>query len=192
MGEAIVYTRRWSRVEYEQMIEKGLFRPDERLELLDGLLLVREPQHHRHALAIRRVDAALRPHFGDGWLLAMQLPLALDEMSEPEPDFSIVHGVLADLRGGHPRHAALLVEVAESSLALDRGRKATLYARAGIRDYWIVNLVEGTLEVHREPVATPETAAGWRYQEVHSLGRDETVAPVAAPAARIRVADLLP
>lgn len=57
---------------------------------------------------------------------------------------------------------------------------------------WIVNLVEGTLEVHREPVATPETAAGWRYQEVHSLGPDETVAPVAAPAARIRVADLLP
>jgi Uma2 family endonuclease len=192
MTEAIVYTRRWSRVEYERMIEKGLFRPDERLELLDGLLLVREPQHDRHALAIRRVDAALRPYFGDGWLLAMQLPLALDEMSEPEPDFSIVRGVLADVRGGHPRHAALIVEVAESSLALDRGRKATLYARAGILDYWIVNLVEGTLEVHREPVATPETAAGWRFREVRSLGPGETIAPVAAPAARILVADLLP
>ena len=58
--------------------------------------------------------------------------------------------------------------------------------------YWIVNLVERTLEVHREPVATPETAAGWRYLEVRSLGRAETVAPVAAPAARVRVADLLP
>jgi Uma2 family endonuclease len=192
MSETVAYTRRWSRAEYEQMIEAGLFRPDERLELLDGLLLAREPQHDRHALAIRRVDAALRPHFGDGWLLAMQLPLALDEMSEPEPDFSIVRGALADLRGGHPRHAALIVEVAESSLALDRGRKATLYARAGILDYWIVNLVAGVLEVHREPVATPETAAGWRYDEVRSLARGETVAPVAVPAARIRVADLLP
>lgn len=188
MSESVIYARRWARVEYEQMIETGLFRPDERLELLDGLLLVAEPQDDRHALAIRRVDAALRPHFGDGWLLAMQLPLALDEMSEPEPDFSIVRGA----RAGHPRHAALIVEVAESSLSLDRGRKATLYARAGIQDYWIVNLAEGALEVHREPVATPETAAGWRYLEIRSLGPDATVAPVAAPAARIRVADLLP
>jgi hypothetical protein len=110
--------------------------------------VVREPQHDRHALTIRRVDVALRPHFGDGWLLAMQLPLALDEMSEPEPDFSIVRGVLAHVRGGHPRHAALIVEVAESSLALDRGAR--------------------------------------------SRGPGETIAPVAAPAARIRVADLLP
>jgi Uma2 family endonuclease len=163
MTETTVYARRWSRAEYEQMIAKGLFRPDDRLELLDGVLIVREPQHDRHALAIRRVDAALRPHFGTGWLLAMQLPLALDEMSEPEPDFSIVRGSLDELRQGHPRHAALIVEVAESSLGIDRGRKATLYARAGIPDYWIVNLVGRTLEIHREPVAAPETAAGWHY-----------------------------
>jgi Uma2 family endonuclease len=192
MTETTVYTRRWSRAEYEQMIAKGLFRPDDRLELLDGVLIVREPQHDRHALTIRRVDAALRPHFGTGWLLAMQLPLALDEMSEPEPDFSIVRGSLDELRQGHPRHAALIVEVAESSLGIDRGRKATLYARAGIPDYWIVNLVDRTLEIHREPVAAPETAAGWHYAEVRSLGPGETVSPVAAPGARIPVADLLP
>ena len=192
MSAATVYTRRWSRAEYEQMIEKGLFRPDDRLELLDGVVIVREPQHDRHALAIRRVDAALRPYFGAGWLLAMQLPLALDDMSEPEPDFSIVRGSLADLRHGHPRHAALIVEVAESSLAIDRGHKATLYARAGILEYWIVNLVDRTLEVHREPFAAPETAAGWRYGDVRSLGPGETVSPVAAPGARIPVADLLP
>jgi Uma2 family endonuclease len=192
MTETTVYARRWSRAEYEQMIAKGLFRPDDRLELLDGVLIVREPQHDRHALAIRRVDAALRPHFGTGWLLAMQLPLALDEMSEPEPDFSIVRGSLDELGRGHPRHAALIVEVAESSLGIDRGRKATLYARAGIPDYWIVNLVDRTLEIHREPVAAPETAAGWHYAEVRALGPDETVSPVAAPGARIPVADLLP
>jgi Uma2 family endonuclease len=95
-------------------------------------------------------------------------------------------------RQGHPRHAALIVEVAESSLGIDRGRKATLYARAGIPDYWIVNLVDRTLEIHREPVAAPETAAGWHYAEVRSLGPGETVSPVAAPGARIPVADLLP
>ena len=187
-----VYTRRWSRAEYGQMIEQGLFRPDDRLELLDGVLVVREPQHDRHALAIRRVDAALRPHFGVGWLLAMQLPLALDEMSEPEPDFSVVHASLTELRGGHPRHAALIVEVAESSLAIDRGYKATLYARAGIVEYWIVNLVDRALEVHRAPTATPETAAGWSYAEIRSLGPGDAVSPVAAPGARIPVVDLLP
>lgn len=187
-----MYTRRWSRVEYGQMIERGLFRPDDRLELLDGVLVVREPQLDRHALAIRRVDAALRPHFGAGWLLAMQLPLALDEMSEPEPDFTVVRGVLSDLRRGHPRHAALIVEVAESSLVIDRGYKATLYARAGITDYWIVNLVDRVLEVHREPAAAPETPAGWRYAEIRSLGPADIVSPVAAPGARIPVADLLP
>ena len=174
------------------MIETGMFRPDDRLELLDGALIVREPQHDRHALAIRRVDAALRPHFGAGWLLAMQLPLALDEMSEPEPDFSVVRGSFAELRHGHPRHAALIVEVAGSSLGIDRGYKATLYARAGIADYWIVNLVARTVEVHRQPVGAPETPAGWRYAEIRSLGPGETVSPIAAPGARIAVADLLP
>src|SRR5687768_13798213 len=101
-------------------------------------------------------------------------------------------GSLDELRQGHPRHAALIVEVAESSLGIDRGRKATLYARAGIPDYWIVNLVDRTLEIHREPVAAPETAPGWHYAEGRSLGPGETVSPVAAPGARIPVVDLLP
>ena len=82
--------------------------------------------------------------------------------------------------------------MAESSLAIDRGHKATLYAGPASVEYWIVNLVDRTLEVHREPCAAPETAAGWRYREVRSLGPDETVSPVAAPGARIPVADLLP
>lgn len=79
-------TRRWTRVEYERLVELGVFRPGERLELIDGLLVVREPQGSRHAGTIRRMLAALRRALGDAWQIDSQLPVALDEDSEPEPD----------------------------------------------------------------------------------------------------------
>src|SRR3990167_5184745 len=77
-------TRRWTRIEYERLIELGVFQPGERLELLDGLLVVREPQNSRHAGTIRRVLAALRRAFGDAWQIDSQLPIALDADSEPD------------------------------------------------------------------------------------------------------------
>jgi Uma2 family endonuclease len=83
-------TRRWTRVEYERLIELGVFRAGERLELLDGQLVVREPQGSRHAAAIRRATAALRRAVGDNWQIDSQLPIALDDASEPEPDISVV------------------------------------------------------------------------------------------------------
>jgi len=89
-GVPALPTRRWKRVEYDRLIELGVFQPGERLELLDGVLLVREPQGSRHASAIRRVLAALRQALGDDWQIDSQLPLALDEDSQPEPDVSVV------------------------------------------------------------------------------------------------------
>src|SRR5204863_7843063 len=83
-------TRRWTRVEYERLIELGVFQPGERLELLDGLLVLREPQGVPHATAIRRVLRALRRALGDAWQVDSQLPLALDADSEPEPDVAVV------------------------------------------------------------------------------------------------------
>lgn len=190
---ALTYsTRRWTRSEYERMIEGGIFRPDERLELLGGELVVREPQGGSHALAVELVGDALREVFGRGWRVRVQLPVALDDESEPEPDFSVVPGSAREAGELLPSRPVLIVEVAQASLVLDRNEKGSLYARAGIADYWIVNLAGRLLEVYREPIAAPETPHGWRYRSVRSLAAAEVVAPLALPAARIRVADLLP
>jgi Uma2 family endonuclease len=111
-----------------------------------------------------RSGDALRSAFGAGWHARLQAPLALDDDSEPEPDVAVVAGEYRDYVSGHPSTAALVVEVADSSLGLDRRLKVGLYARAGLPEYWIVNLVEGVLEVHRGPRSEPETAYGWGYR----------------------------
>src|SRR5262245_16619126 len=85
-----IRTKRWCRVEYERLIDLGIFRGDDRLELLGGNLLVREPQSDRHALAIELCHDALRAAFGAGWRIRVQLPVALDDESEPEPDVSVI------------------------------------------------------------------------------------------------------
>ena len=185
-------TRRWTRAEYEQLAALGVFQPGERLELLDGLLVVREPQGSRHAGTIRRVLAALRRAFGDAWQIDSQLPIALDADSEPEPDAAVVPRDPADYRDAHPSRAALIVEVAEASYRIDREYKASLYARAGIADYWIIDLVHATVEIHRDPEASPDTLHGWRYRSVVTLRPPATIAPLAAPDNPIPVADLLP
>src|SRR5262249_19369071 len=113
-------TRRWTRVEYDRLIELGVFRPDERLELLDGLLVVREPRGSRHAAIIRRVIAALRHALGGAWQIDSQLPIALDADSEPEPDISVVPRDPRAYKDAHPTHAVLIVEIAESSYRPDR------------------------------------------------------------------------
>lgn len=182
--------RRWTRVEYERLIKLGVFRPDERLELLDGQLIVREPQGSRHAATIRRVIAALRRALGDTWQIDSQLPIALDDDSEPEPDISVVPHDPGAYVDGHPSHAALIVEIAESSYRIDRDYKAGLYARAGVRDYWVIDIAQSVLEVHREPERAGE--AIWRYRSIATLRPPALVTPLVAPDRSIRVSDLLP
>jgi putative restriction endonuclease len=86
----------------------------------------------------------------------------------------------------------LTVEVADSRLGFDRRHKGSLYARAGLADYWVVNLVDRVLEVYREPVPDAEGPFGWRHARREVLGPAEAVTPLGAPSAIIRVADLLP
>lgn len=186
-----IRTRRWKRVEYERLVALGVFQPGERLELIDGHMLVREPQGSRHATAIRRVLAALRRALGDAWQIDSQLPLALDADSEPEPDVAVVPGDPDAYRDAHPSRAVLIVEVAEGSYRIDREYKASLYARAGITDYWIVDLVHDALEVYRDPQASPDAPLGWRYRSVQTLRPPAAVAPLIAPTSAISVADLL-
>jgi Uma2 family endonuclease len=191
-AEPPIRQRPIKRVEYERLTEQGFFDSDERVELLDGLLVVREPQHAPHATAVRLVVKALRAAFGPGWLVDSQLPIALDDVSEPEPDVAVVPGDERDYRAGHPARPVLIVEVADSSLAKDRTFKQALYARARITDYWIVNLIDRVVEVHRAPVWSPSSPRAWRYASVFHATAREHITPLAAPHARVAIADLLP
>src|ERR1700730_6034595 len=185
-------TKRWSRLEYERLVDLGAFPPGDRLELVAGELLVREPQGSPHATAIRSAQEALRAALGPGWEIRTQMPVALDDESEPEPDVAMVPGSFRDYSGAHPSRPALLIEVAESRLAFDREEKGSLYARAGVPDYWIVNLLDRVLEAYREDRPDIRARHGWSYRAALSLGPKEHIAPLAVPSARILVADLLP
>ena len=185
-------TRYWTRAEYDRLIEIGFFDEDEPIELLGGQLVVREPQYSPHATGVRLAEVALRHIFGSGWDVRAGLPVALDDDSEPEPDVCVVPGTPRTYRDAHPAHPVLIVEIALSSLVVDRRIKGSLYARAGIHDYWIVNLPERRIEVHRNPVVDAGATHGWRYADVEIVSAPDTVSPLAAPAAVILVADLLP
>src|SRR5207237_2947605 len=163
--EPYVQTRRWRRVEYERLVDLGIF-VGERLELLDGVLVVREPQGSPHAAIVAHVGQVLTSAFGAAWHARLHAPIALDEDSEPEPDVAIVAGKALDYLDGHPSSAALVVEVADSRLRLDRRFKRGLYARAGLPEYWIVNLLDGALGVHRAPRAAALARPGWVYHHV--------------------------
>jgi Uma2 family endonuclease len=191
MTQAPLTLRRWKRTEYERLVGLGIFE-GEPVELIGGQLVVAEPQYPYHASSISAVDYAVRASLPPGWLVRTQSPVSLDDESEPEPDLVVVPGRPADYRDAHPARPMLAIEVAESSLAFDRVQKGSLYARAGIQDYWIVNLVDRVLEVYREPVADPSAAYGWWYRSVTSLGPSDVAVPLAFSSSRIVVADLLP
>ena len=184
--------RRWTRVEYEKLVDLGVFEPGAPIELIGGELMVAEPQAATHYTAIWKTAKALETAFGPGFMVRTQAPIELDDESEPEPDVTVVPGAPEDYRSHHPSHPVLTVEVAESSLASDRERKGGIYARAGLPDYWILNLVDRVLEVYREPAADPAAAFGWRYARREVLDATAHVSPLAAPGAKLRVDDLLP
>ncbi|MBI3637735.1 MAG: Uma2 family endonuclease [Candidatus Rokubacteria bacterium] len=183
--------RRWKRAEYDRLVDLGAFEGD-RVELIDGYLVVGEPKGSRHATAVGLVADALRVRLTAGWSLRLQDPIALDERSEPEPDVAVVPGDRRDYVRGHPERAALIVEIAESSLDFDRHHKGSLYARAGLADYWIVNLVDEQLEVYRAPVVDPSATYGWRYGSVERLVPPSAITPLAFPEFSLPIADLLP
>jgi Uma2 family endonuclease len=120
---------------------------------------------------------------------AFSCPLALGRAAEPEPDIAIVPGTPRDARGTHPSTAALVVEVTDRSLGLDRELKAEVYARAAIADYWIVDLVNRVVEIHRDPISGARPP--WRYRSVSVIRPGEHLAPLAAPTSTIAVNDLL-
>jgi Uma2 family endonuclease len=192
VGERAIGTRNWTRLEYDRLVEAEVLGPEDRIELLGGEMFVKEPQYSPHATAIQLVQRTLDRAFGAGWSVRPQLPIALAEDSEPEPDVCVVRGDPRDYRDAHPERPVLIVEVSLSRLGFDREHKGGLYARAGILDYWIVNLADRRVEVYREPMPDSSASFGWRYGRSVTLGPDQSLSPLAAPTAEIAVADLLP
>jgi Uma2 family endonuclease len=185
-----VRPRRWTKEEYYRLGELGFFH-GQRVELIEGIIMVLSPQGPTHWSATERVRARLERAFGPGFLVRLQGPIDLGAPSEPEPDIAVVVGSVEDYTDAHPTTALLIVEVSDSSLSYDRNRKASLYARAGIRDYWIVNLVDRQLEVYRDPVPDPAHHYGHRYGSRTDLVPPATIAPLALPSQALPVADLI-
>ena len=191
MKQAPFTSKHWRRVEYERLVDLGVFE-GEPLELIGGQLIVAEPKGSPHAAAVGMAGDALRAALAPGWTVRLQDPLALDDESAPEPDAAVVPGRHADYRHAHPARAALIVEVAESSLAFDHTQKGSLYARAGIADYWIVNLEDRVVEVYRDPGPDLTAPFGWRYTSVTRVRPPDSMTPLGVPAAPVPVAALLP
>lgn len=188
-----VRRRLLTRAEFELGGSSGLFGPEERLELIGGEVVSKlAPQHAPHASGTRYVQEALRAVFREGFDLRVQLPLALGLMHAPEPDVAVVRGSIRDYEREHPATAVLVVEVSDSTLAFDRTVKASLYASAGVAEYWILNLPDRVLEVHREPAAMTDQPFGHHYRRITRLTEADEITPLGVTAHSVRVADLLP
>jgi Uma2 family endonuclease len=169
------------RVEYDQLVELGAF-ADERLELLQGALVAMPSQTAPHAATISRLTKLLFRRLADRYELRFQLPLAIADDSEPEPDVAIVEA--GDYDRAHPTTALLVIEVADSSLARDR-RKAALYAAAGIPECWIVDLTARVVEIYSAP-----SASGYAAQRTANAG--EVLRAIAVPELELAIGELLP
>ena len=140
--------RRWTVKEFDR-IPDGVFPEGERLELIEGLIYTKMGGGLAHITALRAVFAALLEAFGKGFVVSMQIPVALDDGSKPEPDVLVLPGKWQDYDMRHPDPAteiALVVEISETSLAYDRGPKSHMYAANGVPEYWILDLATRSLE----------------------------------------------
>ena len=177
--------------EYLQMLNLGWF-AGRRVELLGGEVLEMPAQFDLHLAAIDLTAAALQSCFGAGFWVRRQGSLDLSPYGIPDPDVAVVagrpHGAGRTIATG----VLLVVEVSDSSLGLDRHAKGSLYAAASLTDYWIVNLVQRQLEVHRDPGPDAAALYGASFATRVILDPGDSVTPLAVPQGRILVADLLP
>lgn len=183
--------RRFTVDEYARMGEAGIFRPDERVELIEGEIVPMGPHNLPHADRITVLTKLFVRAFGDTHDIRVQLPLTVGDHSEPEPDFAILTAEQGRSGRRHPSTADLVIEIADSSLAFDRSEKASLYARAEIAEYWLINLVHGRLEVRTRPAPEPEGIFGWAYRELVILAPGQRVSPAFAPRVEFSVEELL-
>lgn len=177
--------RRWTQDEFYRLAEDGWFE-GQRVQLIEGEIIQMPPQKSEHAWTIRRCQLQMEAAFGPSHWVRVQMPLNVGRESDPEPDIAVTIEPAETYAKIHPTSAAIVIEVSDSSLDLDRRKKA-LYASAGIEEYWIVNLLNRTLEVHRSP-----DPASKRYRDEQILAQNQAIATVARPSVSIQVSELLP
>jgi len=166
------------------MITAGILDEDEHVELLEGVIVAMSPQGGPHARCIQWLTRFLVRTLGDEYAVRVQLPLTLGKRNEPEPDFAVVTAQAAS-EDPHPSSALLVIEVAGSSLRLNRRVKAAVYARAGIPEYWILNVEAQVVEVFTDP----DSVAG-AYRRTRTVTKAETLVSEALPKISFPVADL--
>ncbi len=174
--------------DYHEMIEAGILTPDDKVELIDGYLVKKMPQNTPHSSTIMRLTKILTRALPTDWNARIQLPITLAN-SEPEPDAALIRGDDRSFDNRHPEAAdfGIVIEVADSTLAFDRGIKLELYAEAGIPEYWIVNLVDSCVEVYSQPQGTTYT-----YRTNYTTGQSVPLVLDGQTITAIPVADLLP
>lgn len=172
--------------EYYRMAESGILDPDDRVELIEGEIIQMAAIGSRHAAIVDRLTRLFTSRLGERAIVRVQNPVRLSDLSEPEPDISILHDREDFYAGGHPGPAEtyLLIEVADTSLPFDRERKMPLYGRSGVPESWLVDIENGRVTVHRGPGATG-------YADVRLLEDAGSIAPLAFPDDAFEVGEIL-
>lgn len=174
----------WTRETYERAGKVGIFE-DCQVELIEGQILQTSAMSPLKAVVGGLIADALALAFRPSHHVRSQFPLSLSDLSEPEPDIAVVRGARMDYFHAHPKCAAMVVEISETTVNFDRNRKSRIYAIAGIPEYWIVNLEAQQIEVFRQPQPSGE------YLERFVAKRGESLAPLGAPGAKLRVDDMI-
>ncbi len=169
--------------EYHRMAETGILRPEDRVELINGEILEMSPIGSHHASCVNNLNRALVLGLGMRAVVSPQNPVQIPVHSEPEPDVAVLRPRSYKTAAPTAEDVLLLIEVAETSLRFDRTVKLALYARAGMPEYWLVDVSAETVTAYRRP-------AGETYDDVRIVGVDGSLSPVAFPDLLILVADL--
>ena len=183
---ALAATYKFTAEEFYRLYETGVLDSKDRIELLNGELIIMHAIGYRHAQAVTNLTAYLGEQARRRYKISPQNPVELDRYSAPQPDLTLVPWS----RGNSKRHPVpeevfLIIEVADSSLEYDREEKLRAYAATGIREFWLLNLQDDTLEIYRQP-------EGPAYGEQLIIPADGTAAPLAFPDAVIALSEILP
>ncbi|MEK6259253.1 MAG: Uma2 family endonuclease [Planctomycetota bacterium] len=184
--------------QYHEMIRTGILHNGDPIELLEGVLVLKRDRNLPHRIAVTQLRDLLMRLVGSGWHVETQEAVTLDT-SEPEPDLAVIRGTVRDYPDRHPgpNDIGLVVEVADTSLAQDRGQKKRVYARAGIVEFWIVNLIDEQIEVYFDPTGPVDPSdqaeqSDYRQRLVFTPGQSVPVTLGGGEVGLIAVSQVLP